>query len=134
MQLAFHIALRTGMRLSEVLSAPKGFDRARNVVVLPESKAGRRRVEIPVGRIAAKLLSRAGFTVGANEGSALFARLTDQLLIDGLTFHDSRATALTLLSRKVDVMTLARISRHSDLTILQRVYYRESAGEIAARL
>ena len=54
--------------------------------------------------------------------------------MDGLTFHDSRATALTLLSRKVDVMTLARISRHNDLTLLQRVYYRESAEEIAARL
>lgn len=49
-------------------------------------------------------------------------------------WSDSRATALTLLARKVDVMTLARISRHNDLSLLQRVYFRESAEEIAARL
>ena len=69
-----------------------------------------------------------------NEASTLFSRLCKRAQVDGLTFHDSRATALTLLSRKVDVMTLARISRHNDLTLLQRVYYRESAEEIAARL
>jgi hypothetical protein len=31
-------------------------------------------------------------------------------------------------------MTLARISQHSDLRMLQRVYYRESAAEISARI
>ncbi|MFP3656085.1 integrase, partial [Burkholderia sp. SIMBA_052] len=51
-----------------------------------------------------------------------------------LHFHDSRAEALTRMSRKVDVMTLARISGHADLRILQRTYYRESAADIAARL
>lgn len=41
---------------------------------------------------------------------------------------------LTRLSRKVDVMTLAKISGHTDLRILQEVYYREAAEDIAARL
>ena len=40
----------------------------------------------------------------------------------------------TLLARRVDVMTLARISRHKDLRILLNTYYRESAEDIAARL
>lgn len=31
-------------------------------------------------------------------------------------------------------MTLARISRHKNLRILMNTYYRETAGEIAARL
>ena len=35
---------------------------------------------------------------------------------------------------KVDVMTLAKISGHKDLRILQSVYYRETAEQIAARL
>ena len=71
------------------------------------------------------------FTVGPNEGSTLFSRLCRELLIEGLTFHDARATALTHLSRKVDVMTLAKISRHKDLSLLLNVYYRKSADDIA---
>lgn len=130
---AFHIALRTGMRLSEVLAAPQGFDKARRVVTLGKTKTGGR-VEIPVGRIAAKLLDRPAFAVGANEASTLFSKLTRSQMIDGLTFHDARATALTLLARKVDVMVLARISRHKDLSLLHRVYYRASAEQIAAKL
>lgn len=130
---AFHIALRTGMRLSEVLAAPGGFDKARRVVTLGKTKTSGR-VEIPVGRIAAKLLDRPAFAVGANEASTLFSRLTKSLMIGDLTFHDARATALTLLAKKVDVMVLARISRHKDLSLLHRVYYRESAEQIAAQL
>lgn len=74
------------------------------------------------------------FTVGANEGSALFSRLAKELLIDGLTFHDSRATALTLLSRRMDVMRLARISRHRDLNTLLRSYYRERPEDISREI
>lgn len=44
------------------------------------------------------------------------------------------ATALTLLSRKMDALTLARISRHKDLNILMQRYYRETAESISARL
>lgn len=130
---AFHIALRTGMRLQEALAAPAGFDAKRRVVTLGSTKTTGR-VQIPVGRIAARLLDRPAFTVGANEASTLFAKLCRQMLITGLTFHDSRATALTLLSKKVDVLTLAKISRHKNLNLLMSTYYRESAEEIAARL
>lgn len=130
---AFHIALRTGMRLQEVLAAPERFDSARRVVVLDSTKTTGRAL-VPVGRIAAKLLQRPAFTVRPNEASTLFARLTKQQLIDDLTFHDSRGTALTMLAKRVDVMTLAKISRHKDINLLQRVYYRETVDEIAARL
>ena len=129
---AFHIALRTAMRLSEVLAAPGAFNAVRRVVTIKtKTKA---RDEIPIGRIAAKLITRAQFTVGPNEASTLFSKLLRQQMVDGLTFHDTRATALTLLARKVDVMVLARISRHSDISLLHRVYYRVTADEIAAKL
>ena len=49
-------------------------------------------------------------------------------------FHDTRAEALTQLSRKVDVMTLAKISGHKDLSIMQNTYHRETAEDIAARM
>lgn len=129
---AFHISLRTAMRLKECLQAPEHFDPKTRVVSLSDTKTGKR--SIPVGRIAAKLLQRPAFVVQPNEASTLFAKLTKRLMIDGLTFHDSRASALTWLSRKVDVMTLAKISGHKDLSLLQSVYYRETAAQIAARL
>lgn len=132
---AFHISLRTSMRLQEALEAPRRFDRRRRVVTLaPDETKARRRVEIPVGRIAAKLIDRPPFVVGPQEASRLFAVVCAKLGIEGLTFHDARATALTLLSRKVDVMTLAKISQHKDIRILQNTYYRERADDIARRL
>lgn len=128
---AFHIALHTGMRLSEVLAAKlEG-----RVAALPKDKTTNQPVKVPLARKGAVLLKRyAPFTVGPNEASTIFSELCGELLIEGLTFHDSRATALTLLSRRVDVMTLARISRHKDLKILMDTYYRETAEQIAARL
>lgn len=129
---AFHISLRTGMRLQECLAAPGGLDVASSVVTLASTKTGKRR--IPVGRIACRLLQRPAFVVGPNEASTLFAKLTKQLCIDGLTFHDARATALTHLARRVDVLTLAKISGHRDANLLLNVYYRETEAAIAARL
>lgn len=128
---AFHIALHTGMRLSEILNGT--FDAQRNVYVLPRSKTSNKPVLVPIPRRARKLLPQT-FTVGANEASTLFSRLVKQLMLGDLHFHDARATALTLLSRKVDVMTLAKISRHKDINLLQRVYYRESEEDIAKRI
>lgn len=127
---AFHIALHTGLRLAEVLTGT--YDPKRRVYVLERTKTGGY-VEVPLPRRALKLLP-VEFTVGPNEASVLFTKLRRQLLLDDLTFHDTRATALTLLARRVDVMTLARISRHKDLSMLLNVYYRESAEQISARL
>lgn len=132
LQAAFHIALRTGMRLQEVLAAPANFDRTRQVVTI--STKTEKRAQIPIGRIASKLLKRPAFVVGANEASVLFGKLCKELLIEGLTFHDTRATALTHLARKVDVLTLAKISRHRDISLLSRVYYRATAESIAKRI
>ena len=132
MQDAFHIALRSGMRLAEVLAAPSAFDARRRVVTIKTKTEAR--AEIPIGRIAAKMLIRPPFEVGPNEGSTLFAKLCRELLIEGLTFHDTRGTALTHLSRKVDVLTLAKISRHKNLSLLSNVYYRATAEQIAAKI
>ena len=134
MQEAFHLSLRTGMRLGEVLASPQNFNPVASVVTL-KNVQGARKTEpisrIPIGRIAAKLLARKPFTVDANEGSVLFSKLCKQLLITGLTFHDTRATALTHLAKKVDVMTLAKISRHKDLNLLMNTYYRPTASDIS---
>jgi integrase len=131
---AFHIALHTGMRLSEILAAKvEG-----NIAVLARDKTSGKAsapVKVPLARKGAELFAKyLPFTIAADIASATFSDLTDELLIDGLTFHDSRASALTWLSRRYDVMTLARISRHKNLRTLMDSYYRESAEQIAARL
>jgi hypothetical protein len=132
---AFHIALRTAMRLQEALAAPGGFDARRRVVTIPPSKTNPRPDVVPLTTQAHRLmLTMPAFGVGPNEASTLFSKLCKQNLIEGLEFRDSRATALTLMSRKMDILTLARISRHRDLDLLRRVYYRETAESISARL
>lgn len=131
---AFHIALHTGMRLNEILAAKLD---GKVAVLVRDKTSGKSSapVRVPLARKGAELFKRyQPFTLNPDIASATFSSLTDQLLIDGLTFHDSRASALTWLSRRYDVMTLSRISRHRNLKTLMDSYYRESAEQIAARL
>jgi integrase len=139
---AFHCALRTAMRLKETLAA----ELSGNVAVLRDTKTmskgdrGARLVKVPLTRHGRRVMARKPeITVSPNEASTLFSEASKAAGVrekgeDGVTFHDSRATALTHLARKVDVLTLSRISRHRDINILRRKYYRESAEQIAARL
>ena len=140
--LAFLVALRSGMRGGEILSLGRGNLDLKRRVASVEHKTqhltGRPR-EVPLTRHAIRLLKPVAdrercFTVASATMDTLFRKARDRLLIEDLHFHDSRAEALTRLARKVDVMTLAKISGHQDLRILQRAYYRETAEQIAARL
>lgn len=140
--LAFLVGLRSAMRAGEILSLGKttlNLDRrVAQVNHKMQYLTGRPR-QVPLTRHAARLLKPVAhlercFTVSSASLDVLFRKTRDRLMIDDLHFHDSRAEALTRLSRKVDVMTLAKISGHKDLRMLQNVYYRESAEEIAARM
>jgi integrase len=131
---AFHIALHTAMRMSEIVNAKV----VGKVAVLERDKSSGKAsppVKVPLARKGAALFAKYGpFTIRADIASATFSDMTDELLIDGLTFHDARASALTWLSRREDVMTLARISRHKNMKILMDTYYRETAESIADRI
>jgi len=133
---AFHIALRTGMRLNEAVVAPAHFDRARRVVDLPSTKTEAKGEIVPLTRQGYRVMCTmpTAFDVSPFRASMLFCHLCDKLLITGLQFRDARATALTLMARRMDVMTLARISRHKDLRLLISTYYRESPEAISLRL
>lgn len=140
--LAYLIALRTGMRAGEILSlSDERVNLEARVARVPHKTqhlTGEMR-EVPLTKHGVRLLRRlAGrgqfFTVSSASLDSLFRKARDRLLIKDLHFHDSRAEALTRLSRKVDVMTLARISGHKDLRILLETYYRETAADIAKRL
>jgi len=132
---AFHIALRTAMRLNEAVVSPEGFDLKRRVVDLKSTKTAPRGETVPLTWQGVRLMEKMpkSFTVSKDRASMLFCILCDKLLIKGLQFRDARATALTLMARRMDVLTLARISRHKDLKMLL-VYYREKPEDIAKRI
>lgn len=139
--LAFLISLRTAMRAGEVLSLNAERvnlkDRVLTVPHKTQHITGKER-QIPITKKAARLIGvladHGYFSVSSSTLDALFRRARDVQGIKNLHFHDARAEALTRLSRKVDVMTLAKISGHRDLSILQNTYYRETAADIAARI
>lgn len=140
---AFMIALRTAMRAGEIMGLTReAIDLQSRVVALPTHKTleteGARRV--PITKHGARLLAIVGakpgplWTIPSASLDVLFRKARDSCLLSHLHFHDSRAEALTLLARRVDVMTLARISGHRDLRQLLDAYYRETPEQIAARL
>jgi integrase len=145
---AYLISNRTGMRAGEILSlSTETVDLTSRVIKLVEHKTVEREGQrfVPITRQSRRLLSvldqsarssgrKNYFSINSQVLDTLFRKARDQLLISNLRFHDARAAALTRLARKVDVMTLARISGHRDLNQLLKSYYRESASEIAARL
>lgn len=127
---AFLMGMSTAMRASEILKA-----RVRgNVARLDDTKNGTSR-NVPLSRGAVHMHKLCPvFTITGPSLDALFRKARDAAGLSGFTFHDSRGTALTRLSRKVDVLELAKISGHKDINLLSRVYYRESAQSIASRL
>lgn len=139
--LAFMISLRTGMRAGEILqlgSATVDLERrVAKVAHKTQHLTGRPR-EVPLSRHAVRLLkpvmAEQIFTVTSASLDALFRKAKANTLIDDLHFHDARASALTRFSKKVDVLTLAKISGHRDLKILQDHYYRVTSEDIARRL
>lgn len=139
---AFMIGLRTAMRAGEIMSLTRdAVDLEAGVVTLGRHKTlervGVRYVPLTKhGKRLLRLLcaSEPVWTIGSASLETLFRKARDACLLGHLHFHDSRAEALTLLSRRMDVMTLARISGHRDLRTLMESYYRESAGQIASRL
>jgi integrase len=64
---------------------------------------------------------------------ALFRKALGRLGITDLHFHDARGEALTRMSRRVDILTLQKISGHIDIGQLA-AYYKESPADIAKRL
>lgn len=140
---ALLISLRTAMRAGEVLSlSAETVDLRHGVARLADHKTSHKMGArlVPLTPRATALLGvllsarPSGLAVNSASLDALFRKARDQVLLPDVHFHDARATALTLLARRVDVLTLARISGHRDANLLLRVYYRESAQEIAARL
>lgn len=135
---AMLLALETGMRSSEIIGLAWSQVRGKHVH-LPMTKNGAER-DVPLSRRAVELLEKMRgvdkhqvFTVDAASRDALFRKARARCKIVGLTFHDTRHTAVTRLAKLVDVLTLAKIIGHRDVKSLM-IYYNPSVDEIADRL
>lgn len=144
--LAFRFALETALRAGEICALEWGdVDLDRCVVQVRAVTRGARKTKaaraVPLSGEARGILSKlAGisresvFFLQSATLDALFRKAKARAMVEGLHFHDTRAEALTRLSKKLDVMQLARVSGHKDLRILHSTYYRESVEDMAKLL
>lgn len=135
---AFLFALETAMRAGEIVGLTwADIDLGSRVAHLPTTKNGTAR-DVPLSTEAVRLLKALPegdpvFGLTSQQLDALWRKLRYRAGVEGLTFHDSRHAAITRLSRKLDVLALARMVGHRDLKMLS-VYYNETAAELAKRL
>ena len=135
--LCFLFALETAMRAGEILSM-KWSDVAAKSVTLPKTKNGDVR-RVPMSARAREIIgllpqnAESVFNLDPGTRDTLFRRARDAAQIENLHFHDSRAEAIWRLSKKLDVMELARVIGHRDLRSLL-LYYQTDADELADRL
>lgn len=125
---AVRFAIETGMRAGEICGNPPIVG---NVARLSDTKNGTAR-DVPLSVKALEYYGE-GFTISAHSLDVLFRRMRDAAGIEGLHFHDTRHTACTNLSRKLNVLQLQRMLGIRDPRILS-VYYNESAEDIAKLL
>lgn len=131
--LAVHFAIETGMRAGEIASI-KPAAVAGSVVTLLDTKNGDKR-RVPLSAKAREILTLVDndFTLTGAQIDSLWRKYRDRAGVDGLRFHDLRHLAVTRLSKKLDILALARMIGHRNIRMLQ-VYYNESAESIAERL
>ncbi|WP_245579335.1 tyrosine-type recombinase/integrase [Chitinilyticum aquatile] len=141
---ALLFAIETAMRAGEICAMCwQHVDLARGLVHIPVTKNGHPR-DVPLSSRARALLEVLGvvrnpddervFQLKVGVLDAEFRKARDRAMVQDLHFHDTRREALTRLAQKVDVMTLAKISGHRDLRILQNVYYAPDMAHVVARL
>jgi integrase len=124
-------AVETGMRAGEICALRPGSVVGR-VAHLAKTKNGDPR-DVPLTKKALSVwaqLPDGYFNLAAPTLETLWRRAKAKAMVEGLTFHDLRREALTRMAKKVDVMTLAKISGHRDLKILLNTYYAPRMDEV----
>lgn len=136
--LAFLFALETAMRSGEIVAMGWADVYLRQRYVhLPKTKNGDAR-DVPLSTRAVEILKALsegdGPVFGLDDaGRDALWRKNRPAALKSLHFHDTRAEAIWRLSKKLDVLQLARVIGHRDLKSLM-IYYDESAADLAKRL
>lgn len=132
------VALRTGMRAGELcaLTWPNVHPRHCHLVM---TKNGKSR-DVPLTRKAKRYIeSMRGWddalVFGLKTASldALFRKYRERAELSGFTWHDTRHTAATVMSKRVDVLTLCKIFGWSE-TRQALTYYNPSVSSLADML
>lgn len=131
--LAFLFALETAMRGGEIVSLQRADIRGA-YVHLPKTKNGDAR-DIPLSTRAREILALVphGFGLTNGQKDHAFRNARKRAGIADLHFHDARAEAIWRLSKKLDVLELARAIGHRNIASLL-LYYRATPDELAAKL
>jgi integrase len=137
--LAFLFALETAMRSGEIcaLTWDCVFLGSR-YVTLPKTKNGESR-DVPLSSRAVEILRALpkgdGQVFGLKDQvrDVLWRKARDATPHTEVHFHDARAEAIFRLSKKFDVLELARVIGHRDINSLL-IYYRSTAAELALKL
>jgi integrase len=140
-------AIETAMRAGEIcaLRWPDVYLDRRFCTITGETigagktKAARRNVALSIEAI--RLINQmprdesndSVFRMSTQSLDALFRKIRDNAAINDLAFHDTRHEAITRLSKKMDVLALARMVGHRNVSQLMD-YYNESAEDLAPRL
>lgn len=135
--LAFAFALETAMRAGEI-TGMRWDEVGEKSVTLPRTKNGDLR-RVPLSPRAREIIAalprsdRPVFDLAPATRDVLFRRARDAAKVSDLRFHDARAEAIWRLSKKLDVLELARVIGHRDPRSLM-IYYEADADELADRL
>ena len=135
--LAFLFALETAMRGGEIVRLQWAHV-GKLSVYLPKTKNGDER-HVPLSTRAREILAvlprtdSPCFGLTDAQKDALFRAGRKLAGLGNLHFHDSRAEAIWRLSKKLDVLELARVIGHRNISSLM-LYYNASADELAAKL
>lgn len=137
----FLLAIETAMRRGELFGLEwTRVHLAKRFVRLEKTKNGDAR-DVPLSKRACELIAMLPkvkdearcFPVNLGTADTLWRRAVKNAGIPDLHFHDTRHQAITDLSRKIDVLALARMVGQRDPRSLM-IYYNETASAIASRL
>lgn len=136
-------AIETAMRAGEICQLKWEDVNLENATAfLPKTKNGFART-VPLSSFATQILKHlllvksekdpTIFQIKSTTHDTVFRKMKDLAGLgnEDLHFHDSRREALSRLAKKVDVMTLAKISGHRDIKILLNTYYAPDMADIA---
>lgn len=137
--IAFLLGVETAMRNGELLALRwSDVDVPRRVALVRDSKNGDDR-EVPLSTTAVKLLAclpkvnERCFQISAGVRDVVFREARDNAGVPDVHFHDSRSEGISRLSKKLDILDLARVTGHRDLDSLMH-YYRADVSTLAQKL
>lgn len=129
---AMWFAIETAMRAGEIADLRRS-DISGKVALLRDTKNGSDR-DVPLSVAAREILDRLDdnlFNVTSMQITSSFRSAKKRAGVEGLTFHDMRREATSRLAKKLDLLTLAKITGHNDLQLLKDVYYAPDMDAIA---